>query len=170
MGLSSAAAYPDVETRTPAARTWAARRARPRTERRRRELHLLSCRFCLLGARRSTTPWRITAIGVPVTERCDLGPAREAQARHLPARGGREEITVGRPDVRARGQARAAPQNHLARHELTVVLAQIAFQGTEARIGQISARRPFPHVAEHLGGAVIGGGARGQRGQRGPFD
>ena len=48
---------------------------------------------------------------------------REPHAGHRPARRRREEVAVRRSDVTGRGDARAAAQHHLARHELAVVLA-----------------------------------------------
>src|SRR5207302_5671889 len=75
---------------------------------------------------------------------------RQAEASELPAGVGGEEVAVGRPDVRLRGGAGAAAQDHLAAHELPVILAQGTFQGTKARIGRIGAAGPFPHAATEL--------------------
>ena len=52
--------------------------------------------------------------------------ARQPETAELPACVGREEIAVGRADVRARGRAGAAAQHVLVAHEFAVVLADRA--------------------------------------------
>src|SRR5512144_282634 len=76
--------------------------------------------------------------------------AREAETGKLPARCRREEISVGRANVRARRDAGAATQYVLIAHEFSVVLADRAGGRTEARVRRVVALRPFPHIAEHL--------------------
>jgi hypothetical protein len=53
-----------------------------------------------------------------------------------------------RPSVR--GDARSPAQNHLAGHELAVVLTERAWKRLVSRITGIGGRRPFPAIAEEL--------------------
>ena len=94
-------------------------------------------------------------------------PARQPDPRHLPARGGREEVAVGRPDVRARREAGPAAQHHLAGHELAVVLAELAFQRTEAR-DRAGRRSPSTPRRRRTSGRERrpSAAARGPRGER----
>src|ERR1700723_1541077 len=50
----------------------------------------------------------------------------------------------------------ASAQDHLAAHELAVVLAQGAGQRLEAGITEVGAGGPLPAVAEKLGGLLRG--------------
>src|SRR3954469_8357214 len=75
---------------------------------------------------------------------------REAYAAEHPTAAGRKEVPVGRAYVRRGRDARATAQHHLAAHELAVVLTDRAGRGLEARVGQVRARGPLPHVAEGL--------------------
>src|SRR5690349_8647488 len=74
----------------------------------------------------------------------------QAQSGELPARLRGEEVAVARAHVSDRGGARTAAQHPLPAHELAVVLAKRAGQGTEARIGDIGRGGPFPRIAVHL--------------------
>src|SRR5271156_2566447 len=75
---------------------------------------------------------------------------RQPNAAKLPPRGRREEISVRAPNMRCRRYYRTTPQHHLIAHEFAVVLAQRARQRGKTRIAQIGARRPLPHIPEHL--------------------
>src|SRR6185369_17789724 len=77
--------------------------------------------------------------------------AGEAQPRELPARLRREEVAIGRADVRSRRHARAAAQHVLPAHELAVVFADSARRGPETGIGRVIAARPLPRVTVGLG-------------------
>src|SRR5882724_8003467 len=57
--------------------------------------------------------------------------------------------------MRFGGGTGAAAQHQLVAHEFSVVLTQHPFGASIAGIGGVSARCPFPHVAEHL--RVVGG-------------
>src|SRR5262245_50719964 len=74
----------------------------------------------------------------------------EPDSRKLPARFRGKEVTVGGADVRLRRNAGAAAEDHLATHELAVVLPQSSGCWLEPGIGKVSAGRPFPDVAKDL--------------------
>src|SRR5439155_3756977 len=61
-----------------------------------------------------------------------------------------------------RGYCGTAAQDHLVAHELAVVFADRSGCRTKARVGNVGARRPLPHVAEHLpaSGLIHGRGGR----------
>ena len=73
-----------------------------------------------------------------------------AEARELPALMGIEEIAICPPHMAFRRHAGAAPKHELIAHELAVIFADGSGCGLEARIGEVGACRPFPHIAEHL--------------------
>src|SRR5258705_422641 len=74
--------------------------------------------------------------------------ARETQARELPARIGRKEVSIACADVAGRCRARSAAQHVLAAHELAVVLTDRAGGTAEAGVRSVVAARPFPDLAE----------------------
>src|SRR5690348_3189272 len=77
----------------------------------------------------------------------------QAQPGELPARLRGEEVAVAGAHVALRRGAGTAAQHPLAAHELAVVLAQRAWQRTEAWIRYVGRGGPFPRVAVHLGEA-----------------
>ena len=76
--------------------------------------------------------------------------ACESDSSELPPFFRLKEIAVSRPNVSARRGARAAAQNALVAHELTIVFAEGAGRSVITGIGGIGASRPLPSVAEEL--------------------
>src|SRR5918995_413289 len=83
---------------------------------------------------------------------------RQPQARELPARRGREEITVACTLMTFRRRERTSAQHHLIDHELAVVFAQRACDRLVAGIRRVWTLRPLPDTAEGIGERT---GARG---------
>src|SRR5207248_11407212 len=76
--------------------------------------------------------------------------ASQTDPHELPPFFGLKEIPVGLANMLPRGRARAAAQNVLIAHELSVVLTERARPRPIARVRRIGAARPLPNVAEHL--------------------
>src|SRR5262245_23428737 len=70
-----------------------------------------------------------------------------------------EEIAIGAPNVPLRRRAGAALEHELVAHELAVIFADGARRRLEARVGQVSASRPLPDIADHLRKAFAARGA-----------
>ena len=73
-------------------------------------------------------------------KRIKLGKApffsmRQPNARELPARVGREEVAIRRPDMGDGGRAGSAAQHKLIAHELAVVFTQLSRQRSITRVG-----------------------------------
>src|SRR5690348_9627578 len=95
---------------------------------------------------------------------CLLVAIRQPDAHELPAYMGREEVTVGTSNVRLRGCARTATQDHLVAHEFAVVLADCSGRRPESGIRRVSTSCPLPQIAEHLPKGL--GGIDGSRVKR----
>src|SRR5579862_4441753 len=76
--------------------------------------------------------------------------ARQPHAGELPPRRSREEITIGRSNVRTRRRERAAAKHELIAHELAIVFADGTVRRAITGIRRIRALGPLPNVAEHL--------------------
>src|ERR1700744_1723628 len=74
----------------------------------------------------------------------------QPHAAESPARGGREKVAIGGSCVALGSGDAAAPQDHLARHELAVVLADRAGGGTIAGVGAVGGRGPLPELVTGL--------------------
>src|SRR5262245_56765892 len=74
----------------------------------------------------------------------------QAQTTELPTRHRVKEIPVAHALMTLRGRKRRAAQDHLADHELAVVLPERAFNGPIARIREIGAARPLPGNAKRI--------------------
>ena len=61
-----------------------------------------------------------------------------------------EEVAIGGADVGGGGDAGASAQDHLAGHELAVVLAEGSGERFVAGIAGVGAGGPLPYVAEEL--------------------
>ena len=83
----------------------------------------------------------------------------EADAAHLPACAGREEIAVSRPAVAGGRQAGTAAQDVLVHHELAVVFANCPCWPEIAGVGRIARLGPLPRLAEQLLQAGLVAGA-----------
>src|SRR5205085_12562529 len=102
---------------------------------------------CTVRARLLRVKRVAPSTGRSVTHRsCVFG---QSHARELPARIGREEVSVAGSNMRARRGARAAAQDVLVDHEFAVVFAERARRGAEARIRRIRAVGPLPDIAKH---------------------
>src|ERR1700678_220543 len=62
----------------------------------------------------------------------------------------RKEVAVGGSNMRLRGSARTAAQDHLIAHKLAVVFTDCARGRLESRISNVRARSPLPYIAKHL--------------------
>src|SRR6266536_5684896 len=74
----------------------------------------------------------------------------QSDTHELPLGVGRKEVAVGGPNMRQGGGARAAAQDVLVAHELSIVFPDRPRTWLEVRIGRVGALGPFPHVAIHL--------------------
>src|SRR5882757_10119689 len=74
----------------------------------------------------------------------------QTQPREHPALFRPVEVAVARPRMSCGGDAGPAAEDHLADHELAVVLPQRAARGAIARVGAVGALRPLPGHAVHL--------------------
>ena len=93
-------------------------------------------------------------LSVPKILSCEPNPGK------LPARFRGEKVAIGSADVRRGSDARSAAQNEIPAHELAVIFAERAGQGTEPWIAEIGARRPLPAVAEDLSRLAASGRLR----------
>src|SRR3981189_3497921 len=78
------------------------------------------------------------------------GVIGEAQSRELPTMVWIKEVAIGDTAMPVWSCKRGAAQHQLVDHELAVVFAERALNGTVARIGGVGAAGPLPHHPERV--------------------
>src|SRR5262245_38121304 len=79
---------------------------------------------------------------------CSSHILRQTQPAEHPSRIKRKEVAIGAAHMARRRGETTPTQDHLACHELAVVLADRAVGLAIARIGDIGARGPFPYLPD----------------------